>query len=161
LTITFLIIHIIVLAFFARVVWGKRGAPWGTVYDARTGKPIGLAVVRIYSKRYGDLLETQVTDRKGRFGFLVGPQIYRLTSEKPEYIFPSKIDKGLGKYRGEDFNVNRADLVKFDIPLDPGDKTPSVVSPPPPPPRQPGQEDVELVESKKKVDIGELGGDTS
>jgi len=161
-TISILILHIIILAFFARIVFGQKVKPWGRVYDAKTGKPIGLAVVRIFSKRYGDLLETQVTDRKGRFGFLVGPETYRVTAEKPAYKFPSKREFGFNKYRGEDFKVKREELVKFDIPLDPSSDKPVDASPIPLQPTQEKEPETSLqVEAKKSRDLGELSGPES
>ena len=35
--------------------------------------------------KYNKLLETQITDSKGRYGFLVGNNIFYLTASKPEY----------------------------------------------------------------------------
>ncbi len=162
-TFAILILHIIIFAFFARVTFGSKSRPWGTVYDAKTGKPVGLAVVRIFSKRYGDLLETQVTDRRGRFGFLVGPETYRVTADKPDYAFPSKLEIGFSKYRGEDFTIKRDELVKFDIPLDPkpgAGQTPT--SPIPPQPSQVKEPESSLqVEAKKTRDLGDLAGPDS
>ena len=163
---SFLIIHIVLFLFFDRVVPGRRAKPWGMVYDAKTGKPIGLAVVRLFNRRYNDLLETQVTDRHGRFGFLVGPETYRLTAERDAYSFPSKIERGFKRYRGEDFNVKREGVVRFNVPLDPatGKTSDQAVLPKTPPslPPTPGlKETARQVEQKKSRNLEDLSGSDS
>ncbi len=165
-TMIFLILHIVLFIFFGRVVQGQKSKPWGMVYDAKTGKPVGLAVVRLFNRRYNDLLETQVTDRHGRFGFLVGPETYRLTVDREQYAFPSKIEKGFNRYRGEDFNVKRDGVVRFNVPLDPATGLPyAPTSPnaaPPPPPETPGmQETIKKVEEKKDRNLEDLSGPDS
>lgn len=165
-TICFLLLHIVIFIFFGRVVQGQRAKPWGMVYDAKTGKPIGLAVVRLFNRRYDDLLETQVTDRRGRFGFLVGPETYRLTVNRDQYIFPSAMERGFNRYRGEDFNVKHEGVVRFDVPLDPSTGRPyaSPAAPviPPPPPTTPGmQETIKKVEEKKDRGLEDLSGPDS
>lgn len=162
-TISFLVLHIVILAFFARVIFGKKSKPWGRVYNAITGKPVGLAVVRIFNKKYNDLLETQVTDRSGRFGFLVGPETYRITVDKENYSFPSEVSKGFKKYRGEDFTVKKEGLVQFDIPIDPGprkvvnkvDKNHGFSG------EVKSEEDYVEVEKKKSRDLGDLSSPDS
>jgi hypothetical protein len=42
-------------------------------------------VVRIFDIKFNKLLETQVTDAKGRYSFLVGQNEYQLLTEKPGY----------------------------------------------------------------------------
>jgi hypothetical protein len=58
---------------------------WGIVYDEKTKEPISLAIVRIFETRFNKLLETQVTDGKGRYAFLVGKNRYQLLTEKQGY----------------------------------------------------------------------------
>lgn len=167
-TITFclLIIHIVIFLFFARLVLGRKSKPWGMVYDAKTGKSIGLAVVRLFNRRYDDLLETQVTDRHGRFGFLVGPETYRLTVTREQYSFPSMIERGFNRYRGEDFNVKREGIVRFDVPLDPATGKPYVPAatsgvPPLPPATRGMQETIKKVAEKKDRGLEDLSGPDS
>lgn len=166
---SFLVIHILIFIFFGRVVQGQKSKPWGIVYDSRTGKPVGLAVVRLFNRRYNDLLETQVTDRQGRFGFLVGPETYRLTVDRDQYSFPSKIERGFKRYRGEDFNVKREGIVRFNVPLDPAtgqplDKStalPVFPTPPPLPPTSGMKETAKQVEQKKSRNLEDLSGPDS
>jgi hypothetical protein len=42
-------------------------------------------VVRIFDLKFNKLLETQVTDSKGRYSFLVGRNEYQMLAEKPGY----------------------------------------------------------------------------
>ncbi len=103
----------------------KRRRPWGVVYDAITKNSIDLAIVRLFD---GDkkLIETQVTDKNGRFSFLVKPGNYTLGVSKQEYVFPSAIVKGAldgdyaHVYHQEAFVIARdEDLIEVSIPLDP------------------------------------------
>jgi len=69
----------------------KRRKPWGIVYDAITKTPIDLAIVRLIDGKTKKLIETQVTDKNGRFSFVPIPGEYTLTATKQEFLFPSKI----------------------------------------------------------------------
>ena len=160
-TFSLLLAHIVIFSLFARVIFGKKSKSWGMVYDSKSKGPVGLAVVRIFSKKYGDLLETQVTDRQGRFGFLVGAETYKVTADKEKFRFPSLLDKGFMKYRGEDFSVKKGGLVKFDIPLDPSKSSKDDTNPQIPHSHTHSEEESLDIEKKKHRDIGELGGSDS
>ena len=54
----------------------KKRKPWGVVYNQITNKPIAGAMVKLFDAQYKKLKETQVTDKDGRFGFLVSPGAY-------------------------------------------------------------------------------------
>lgn len=66
---------------------------WGTVYNAITKKPIDLALVRLYDAKSDRLLASRVTDRNGRYIFLVNPGEYYIKIEKPGFDFPSALLK--------------------------------------------------------------------
>ncbi|TAL50495.1 carboxypeptidase regulatory-like domain-containing protein [Patescibacteria group bacterium] len=55
---------------------------WGIVYDRQTGRPLSRVVARIFEPKYNKLLETQVTDSKGRYAFMLGPNQYFATFQK-------------------------------------------------------------------------------
>ena len=55
---------------------------WGIVYDKETGRPLSRVVARIFEPKYNKLLETQVTDSKGRYAFMLGPNQYYATFQK-------------------------------------------------------------------------------
>jgi hypothetical protein len=85
ITIGCLILHILFFLAFRRFIMPAKPKSWGIVYDAKTKEPLGSSVVRIFDLKFNKLLETQVTDRKGRYAFLVGKNQYQLLAEKPGY----------------------------------------------------------------------------
>ena len=62
-----------------------KARPYGVVVD-NYNHPIEMAIVRIYQKNNNRLVETDVTDRDGRFKFLVSPGTYYIIAAKPGYI---------------------------------------------------------------------------
>ena len=104
----------------------KRIRPWGTVYDAVTKQPLDPAYVVLYDKD-GKEVATSITDLDGRYGFLVGPGIYRMSAHKTNYSFPSLVlsrhtrdEIYLDLYFGNYFEVKEeSKLIARNIPLDP------------------------------------------
>ncbi|MFH1286216.1 MAG: DUF4215 domain-containing protein [Candidatus Magasanikbacteria bacterium] len=86
----FLIIHIVLYAFFLRFIKPKKPNGWGIVYDEADEKPIGRAVARLFSKEYSKLVSTELTDSNGHYVFLAGPSDYYVTFEKDGYIDATK-----------------------------------------------------------------------
>jgi len=80
---------------FRKLSLPAKATPWGMVYDVKTGKPLARAVVRIFDKKFNKLLETQYTDKYGRYGFFVGSNVFYVTVEK----------EGYGKYKGNDLDL--------------------------------------------------------
>ena len=110
------------LLLFAR----RKRQKWGVVYNSVTKRPVDLAVVRVFDIASGRLLRSRVTDREGRYFFLLNPGKYRLEVEKKEFKFPSSIlgeQKQDGKfenvYNGGEFEVTEKDALNRPIPLDP------------------------------------------
>ncbi len=68
-----------------RLAAPRKPKSWGIVYDQETGRPLQHTVVRIFEPKYHKLLETGVTDSKGRYSFLLGPSVYYSTYEKSGY----------------------------------------------------------------------------
>lgn len=68
-------------AFLEAIGLRKKRYPWGTVFDIASDHPVELAIVRLLDQD-GKLVETRVTDRAGRFGFLVSPGTYRIEVKK-------------------------------------------------------------------------------
>ena len=90
----FLLLHIALFGLFTRLAKPPKFKKWGVVTDAATGKPVKNAIVRLFEPEYNKLLGTQITDAKGRYGFLVGRNIFYLTVEKAGYkqVKTRKID---------------------------------------------------------------------
>ncbi|MEK7451988.1 MAG: carboxypeptidase-like regulatory domain-containing protein, partial [Patescibacteria group bacterium] len=68
-----------------RLARPRKPKSWGIVYDEKTGRPVSRVVARIFEPKYNKLLETQVTDNKGRYSFLLGPAEYFAVFEKEGY----------------------------------------------------------------------------
>jgi|GEM_PF-2945794 len=103
----------------------KRRKPWGVVYDAITKNPLDLAIVRLIDTKTKKLIETQVTDKNGRFSFVPIPGEYTVTATKQEFLFPSKIVTEIidgdyfNVYHQETVTVKSAeDTIQLSIPLD-------------------------------------------
>lgn len=78
-------VHISIYWLFRRLAVARVAKPWGAVLDSRTKKPVSNAVVRVFDVKYNKLLETQVTDKTGKFGFLARQNEYYVTAERGGY----------------------------------------------------------------------------
>jgi hypothetical protein len=81
----FLIAQVALYFLFRRLSLPKKPKTWGTIYDRKTRDPIKQTIVRIFETQYNKLLETQITDSRGRYVFLVGKSSYYVTFEKVGY----------------------------------------------------------------------------
>lgn len=95
---------------FRRLALPAKVKSWGIAMDGKTRKPLGGVVVRIFDKKFNKLLETQVTDRNGKYGFLVRRNIYYITAEK----------QGFQKFVSPDIDLSALDEAAVDqnIPLE-------------------------------------------
>jgi len=117
--------------------WRRKRKGFGTVYHAISRTPVDLAVVRLFlvedkaNPSLGRLVKSRVTDKQGRFFFLVQPGTYRLTVTKAGFRFPSEYLNGvkddgtfLDVYHGEFIEVTEKDaVITPNIPLDPAQVT--------------------------------------
>lgn len=78
-------VHLLLYALFRHFYLPARPKSFGVVRDLHGAAPLPFAVARIFDTEYHKLLETQVTDKYGRYAFLVGPNKYYVTYEKPAY----------------------------------------------------------------------------
>ncbi len=115
---------------------GRRRKKWGVVYDAITKKPVDLAIVRLVDDRTGKILRSMVTDKDGRYFFIVEPGAYRMTVAKSGFVFPTVYLEGekedarfVDLYHGETVNVTQSSSITANIPIDPvaKEKTPTRV----------------------------------
>ncbi len=111
-------------------ILGRRRRGWGVIYNSLTKQPVDLAVVRLYDKNTNQLVQTRVTDKNGRYQFIVKePGKYHITVTKPEYSFPTKILRGkkedvkyLDLYFGQSIVVKpggKEGIITVNIPVDP------------------------------------------
>jgi hypothetical protein len=85
ITIGALVLHILLYLAFKRLSVPPKPKSWGIVYDQTNKQPLSQAIVRIFETRFNKLLETQLTDSKGKYAFLVGKNQYQLITEKTGY----------------------------------------------------------------------------
>ncbi|MBI3291081.1 hypothetical protein HYZ76_02245, partial [Candidatus Falkowbacteria bacterium] len=127
LTFTMFGFHCLLYVLFRRLGYQKPPKNWGIVYDKNTKKPLGRAVTRIYDKEYNKLLETRITDTRGRYSFLVNNNVYYVTTEK----------LGYKKVQTEEIDLvkkPREAVVGMDIGMEkakPGEAVPEMVATPP------------------------------
>lgn len=100
--------------------------PWGVVYNSETKEPVDLAIVRLYDRKTKKLIETRVTSKNGRYGFLVKKGKYIVRVTKPSFIFPAQGQFGRydGRYSnlyfGEEIIVNHDhEIINLNIPITP------------------------------------------
>ena len=114
-TLTFVMFgfHCLLYVLFRRLGYQKPPKSWGIVYDSKNKKPVGRAITRIYDKKYNKLLESRVTDSKGRYSFLVNNNVYYVTAEKLGYQQAKSQEIDLA-------SKDQETVVNMDIPLEPG-----------------------------------------
>lgn len=109
----------------------RRRKSWGTVYNSLSRLPEDLVIVRLFDAVTGRMVKSEVTDRDGRFAFLVAGGKYRLQAAKGGFEFPSQVTAGLKEdaqfldvYHGEILEVGPEGAVLTpNIPLDPSSQT--------------------------------------
>ncbi len=79
------ILQLLTYALFYRLAAPTKPKDWGIVYDGASKKGLGQTVVRIFDKRFHKLLETQITDKDGKYAFFAGPNVYMLMADKQGY----------------------------------------------------------------------------
>ena len=118
------------LLFFKR----RKRKGWGIVYNAFTKLPIDLAIIRLIETKTKRILRTIVTDRQGRYVLFSPKGIFKMTSTKSGFKFPSVYLKGkkedeafIDLYYGEQFNVKQVgQAITYNFPMDPVDEKVSV-----------------------------------
>lgn len=77
--------QVVTYLLFRRLATPPEPKNWGIVYEQDTRRPVPHAILRIFEAKYNKLLESQVTDRHGRYHFRVGGNVYYLTATKPGF----------------------------------------------------------------------------
>jgi hypothetical protein len=89
---------------FRRLATPVKPKEWGIAYDEDTRQPLDRVIVRIFDKKFNKLLETQVTDTNGKYGFFVRRNVYYVTAEKEGYL----------KYTSPDIDLSAKDEALVD-----------------------------------------------
>lgn len=104
LLLALLIVQLLTYFLFRRLALPKKPKGWGIVYDDKSRKPLGSVIVRIFDKKFNKLLETQVTDSRGNYGFFAQKNVYFITAEKPGYE----------KYKSDDIDLSKQETAVVD-----------------------------------------------
>ncbi len=105
----------------------RRRKGWGVVYNSITKKPIDLAVVRLYDQKTKKLLQSKITDKDGRYNFMIDEGEYYIEVTKPNFVFPSVVlmnikedKKYVDLYHGQNITIKegQAGVIIANIPLD-------------------------------------------
>jgi uncharacterized repeat protein (TIGR01451 family) len=107
----------------------RKRKGWGIIYNSITKKPLDLAIVRLYNSETKKLVRTRVTDRLGRYQFIVKPGNYYIEVDKKEFAFPSKLldnqqtdGQFLNVYYGGDIQITEEGVINQPIAVDPNKK---------------------------------------
>ena len=68
-----------------KVLRPKIKRDWGMVADRDNRKPLSATVVRIFESTFNKLVDQQVTNNRGQYGFLVSGGRFYLTYSKSGY----------------------------------------------------------------------------
>jgi hypothetical protein len=104
----------------------RRRTQWGVVYDAVTRLPVDLATVRLLDAVTGRVVRSMVTDRNGRYFFIVEAGTYALQVVRAGFSFPSTVLAGVKAdqdysdiYHGERIVLTDSGTIMVNIPVDP------------------------------------------
>jgi len=100
----FVALHLALYFFFRQISVRELARPWGKTIEKKSGQALPQTVVHLFEPRYGKKLGKpivlQVSDGRGRYGFLIGEEVYYLVAEKPGYRFSQKAVEVRGKEEG-------------------------------------------------------------
>lgn len=85
LTAAIFVFQVVVYFLVRRLATPRKPKSWGIVYDKETRRPLSNVVVRVFEPKYNKLLETMVTDSKGRYTAMLGPNEYYSVYEHAGY----------------------------------------------------------------------------
>lgn len=94
-----IVVHVLFYFVFHKFSHKKLPDTWGVVTSLKGGEKLSKVVVRVFDSAYNKLINTSVTDRKGRYAVLVGPSVYYVTYEKAG--FAPKKSENLDYSEGE------------------------------------------------------------
>ncbi|MDD5463232.1 MAG: carboxypeptidase regulatory-like domain-containing protein [Methylococcales bacterium] len=107
----------------------RKKQKYGVIYNSLSKLPVDLAAVRIKDQS-GRIVQTKITDRQGRYSFLINKGQYLLDISKPNYIFPTTLL--VNKAQDVDYtnllttnklSYSSDSVVSNNIPLDPKEDT--------------------------------------
>ncbi len=104
---------------------GKKQG-FGIVYNSVTKQPVDLATIRVYRAETKKLVATKVTDRYGRYQFILNSGKYYLTVNHKNFKFPCTLLENIrtdgdfqNVYYGSEFELTEKKVVSQPIAMDP------------------------------------------
>jgi hypothetical protein len=109
----------------------RKRNKWGMVYNALDKLPVDLAIIRLLDFETGRVVQSRVTDQKGRYFFVAKLGQYRIEVVKNGFVFPTTLLSGMETdsekvdlYHGEGITVDEdGAVITANIPLDPAGAT--------------------------------------
>ncbi|MBI2436221.1 MAG: hypothetical protein HYV41_00515, partial [Candidatus Magasanikbacteria bacterium] len=80
-----LIVHVLVYVMFQYLSTQRLGKDFGTIFHQNKHKILRNTVIRIFDATYNRLVDTKISNTKGRYAALVGSGNYIVTYEKPSF----------------------------------------------------------------------------
>ena len=103
-----LILSILAYFFFRRFALKKAPKKWGKVSEDKTATIVPGAVMRIFALPFNKLFDYKVTDKQGRYNFLVGNRQFLMTVTKEGY--PMLKTAPLDFSKAKDANIIAEDI---------------------------------------------------
>jgi len=128
LTAALFIMQILAFMFFRRFATTPSPKNWGQVYEENSGRPVTDAILRIFALPYHKMLDSRVSDSRGRYNFRVGNSKYYLTVTKPGYLKTESDPVDFSQ-------VTEPMIIAADVPLRRAGETPAASAAEPAPPR--------------------------
>jgi len=100
LTLIFFFIHLALLFIFRIFNPNVLIKPLGKIFNLSTQESIGQGLVYLFEPQFNKLIQTQIVDAQGRYGFLIGEEKYYLVAQKPGYVFPQDKVEIVGQVEG-------------------------------------------------------------
>lgn len=101
---------------FRRLALPPKIKSWGIVYDANNKKPVGRVIARLFNSQFNKLVDTQITDPRGRYYFMAGDSQYYVTYENQKYA-PHQTET-------IDLSGKEAENIAVDVQLNPQNSLP-------------------------------------
>ncbi|MBI2436491.1 MAG: hypothetical protein HYV41_01970, partial [Candidatus Magasanikbacteria bacterium] len=81
----FLLVHILIYIIFHYLSTQGLGKDFGTIFHQKKNKVLKNTIIRIFDATYNRLVDTKISNTKGRYAALVGSGNYIVTYEKPSF----------------------------------------------------------------------------
>lgn len=115
---TLLYFFVIVMKFVSKL---RKPQAWGIVYNSKTQVPVPSSFVKLYKEETNELMDTKITDNRGKYQFFVPKGDYLALVASTGYKFPSALipQKEQTFFKGLLKVSSRVGVVNINVPIDP------------------------------------------